>query len=118
MTTAFMPTQREKMLAGETYDPFDPERVAGRARARDLCQQLMPRASRRKRSGGASWQQSACGTSGRLALLDDAPPGLAYRIVRDQQALNARRARAILEYLDFQPIEALLARGVLAGHGR
>lgn len=28
------------MLAGELYDPFDPELVAGRARARDLCQEL------------------------------------------------------------------------------
>jgi maltose O-acetyltransferase len=33
-------TQREKMLAGEMYDPFDPELVAARVRARDLCQQL------------------------------------------------------------------------------
>jgi len=33
-------TEREKMLAGEMYDPFDPELVAGRARARDLCQTL------------------------------------------------------------------------------
>jgi maltose O-acetyltransferase len=33
-------TEREKMLAGERYDPFDPELVAGRARARDLCQAL------------------------------------------------------------------------------
>jgi maltose O-acetyltransferase len=28
------------MLAGELYDPFDPELVAARARARDLCQSL------------------------------------------------------------------------------
>jgi maltose O-acetyltransferase len=28
------------MLAGELYDPFDPELVAGRERARDLCQDL------------------------------------------------------------------------------
>ena len=28
------------MLAGELYDPLDPELVAGRARARDLCQAL------------------------------------------------------------------------------
>ena len=35
-----MATQRDKMLAGEMYDPFDPELVAGRARARDLCQRL------------------------------------------------------------------------------
>jgi maltose O-acetyltransferase len=35
-----MVTERQKMLAGEMYDPFDPELVAARARARDLCQQL------------------------------------------------------------------------------
>ena len=33
-------TEREKMLAGELYDPFDPELVAVRAHARDLCQSL------------------------------------------------------------------------------
>jgi maltose O-acetyltransferase len=35
-----MPTQRERMLAGELYEPMDPELVAGRERARDLCQAL------------------------------------------------------------------------------
>ena len=33
-------TEREKMLAGELYDPFDPELAAGRQRARDLCRTL------------------------------------------------------------------------------
>ena len=33
-------TEREKMLAGEMYDPLDPELAAGRERARDLCQDL------------------------------------------------------------------------------
>jgi maltose O-acetyltransferase len=33
-------TEREKMLAGEPYDPLDPELVAGRERARDLCRAL------------------------------------------------------------------------------
>ena len=33
-------TERDKMLAGELYDPLDPELVAARARARDLCQDL------------------------------------------------------------------------------
>ncbi len=32
-----MPTEREKMRAGEAYDPADPELVAARRRARDLC---------------------------------------------------------------------------------
>src|ERR1051325_1577735 len=33
-------TDRSKMLAGDLYDPLDPELVAGRERARDLCQAL------------------------------------------------------------------------------
>ena len=35
-----MPSEREKMLAGEMYDPLDSELTAARARARDLCQAL------------------------------------------------------------------------------
>jgi maltose O-acetyltransferase len=35
-----MSTEHEKMLAGELYDPFDPELVEARNRARDLCQTL------------------------------------------------------------------------------
>lgn len=35
-----MLTEREKMLAGEPYDPFDPDLVARRIRARDLCHAL------------------------------------------------------------------------------
>ena len=35
-----MLSEREKMLAGELYDPFDPDLVAARERARDLCRQL------------------------------------------------------------------------------
>jgi maltose O-acetyltransferase len=35
-----MPTEREKMLAGELYDPLDKELVAARDRARNLCQDL------------------------------------------------------------------------------
>jgi maltose O-acetyltransferase len=35
-----MPTEREKMLAGELYDPLDAELVRARERARDLCQEL------------------------------------------------------------------------------
>jgi Maltose acetyltransferase len=33
-------TEHEKMLAGQLYDPMDPELVAVRAHARDLCQAL------------------------------------------------------------------------------
>ena len=35
-----MSTEHQKMLAGEMYDPLDPELVAARVRARDLCQDL------------------------------------------------------------------------------
>jgi maltose O-acetyltransferase len=35
-----MRSEREKMLAGELYDPLDRELVVGRERARDLCQAL------------------------------------------------------------------------------
>ena len=33
-------TERQKMLAGEMYDPLDPELAAARERGRDLCQAL------------------------------------------------------------------------------
>lgn len=35
-----MPTEKEKMLAGEFYEPLDAELVVARNRARDLCQDL------------------------------------------------------------------------------
>ncbi len=35
-----MPTEHEKMLAGELYDPLDGELAAARERARDLCWSL------------------------------------------------------------------------------
>lgn len=61
-----------------------------------------------------------------LVLLEEAPPGLAYRVfrdgrtvfVRDREAFVGRKARAILEYLDFKPIEDLVARGVLTRAAR
>jgi uncharacterized protein len=71
--------------------------------------------------------ESAVGRPVHLVLLDEAPPGLAYRVfrdgkpvmVRDEPRLKERLARAILEYLDYRPIEDLFTRGVLrAGHGR
>lgn len=56
-----------------------------------------------------------------LVLLDEAGPALAYRVfrdgrvlfVRDRAALVDRKARAILEYLDFKPIEEVFTRAVL-----
>lgn len=35
-----MPTEKDKMLAGELYDPLDAELVKARELARDLCQDL------------------------------------------------------------------------------
>jgi predicted nucleotidyltransferase len=71
--------------------------------------------------------EAAAGRPVDLVLLNDAPPALAYRVFRDGQPLcvrdvpayRARLARAVLDYLDFQPVEALFTRGVLrARHGR
>jgi hypothetical protein len=71
--------------------------------------------------------ESAAGRSIDLVLLDEAPPALAYRVfrdgkplaVRDPDAMTARKVRAILEYLDFQPIEALFTSAILdRRHGR
>jgi predicted nucleotidyltransferase len=71
--------------------------------------------------------ERATGSSVDLVVLDEAPPGLAYRVFRDgrvivdknHRALVDRKTRAILEYLDFRPIEVLVTRGVLAAaaHG-
>ncbi|MCG6926554.1 MAG: nucleotidyltransferase domain-containing protein [Acidobacteria bacterium] len=65
--------------------------------------------------------ESATDGSVDLVLLDEANPGLAYRIFRDGHvvlakdpaALAERRARAILEYLDFKPIEDVFTQAVL-----
>ena len=71
--------------------------------------------------GLASRLETATGRSIGLVLLDEAPPPLAYRIFRDGRllverdhaALVACKARAILDYLDFKPVEDLCAAGVL-----
>jgi predicted nucleotidyltransferase len=70
--------------------------------------------------------EKAVGHSVDVVDLEEAPPGLAYRIFRDGQTLVekdrtrlvARRARAVLEYLDFKPVEEEFARGVLAAASR
>ncbi len=62
--------------------------------------------------------ESATGQTVDLALLDEAPPGLAFRVFRDGKELVmhnratfvARKARAILEYLDWKPMENLFTR--------
>ena len=56
-----------------------------------------------------------------LVLLDEAGPGLAYRVFRDgkvifqrdRRALVDRKARAILDYLDFRPVEQTFTHAVL-----
>jgi hypothetical protein len=61
-----------------------------------------------------------------LVLLDEAPAPLAYRVFghgrvlieRDHAALVARKARVIVEYLDWKPIEERCARGVLRAAAR
>ncbi len=69
--------------------------------------------------------ETAAGGRVDLVLLDEARPGLAYRVFRDgrvvferdRAALVERKARAILEYLDFRPIEETFTHAVLgAGH--
>ena len=61
-----------------------------------------------------------------VVLLDEAPPALAFRVFRDGQvllershaALAQRKARAILEYLDWKPFEEIFSRGALAAASR
>lgn len=71
--------------------------------------------------------EAAANRAVHLVVLNDAPPGLAYRIfkdarpllMRDAAAFKSRLARAILEYLDYRPVEELFTRGVLrASDGR
>jgi uncharacterized protein len=91
----------------------------------DVAVQLMPGAPRDARAVGglAARLEAATGHSIGLVLLDEAPPPLAYRIFRDGRllverdhaALVARKTRAILDYLDFKPVEDLCAAGVLRG---
>jgi predicted nucleotidyltransferase len=73
----------------------------------------------------ASRLEAAAGRPVDLVFLDEAGPGLAYRAfrdgrplcVRDPQRFAGRRARAILDYLDWRPIELQFANGaLLAGH--
>lgn len=65
--------------------------------------------------------EAAAGEPVDFVLLEDARPSFAYRIFRDGQviferdhrAFVERKSRAILEYLDFQPIERAFTDGVL-----
>lgn len=70
--------------------------------------------------------ERAAGRTIDLVLLHEAPPALAYRVFRDgivvvehdHRALADRKARAVLDYLDFQPLEAIVVKGALAAAAR
>ena len=72
--------------------------------------------------------ESTSGRSVDVVVVNEAPPPVAYRIFRDGRVIMEKnhhtlvehKTRAILEYLDFRPIETLAACGVLtaAAHGR
>lgn len=70
--------------------------------------------------------ESVAGRPVDIVVLDHAPAGLAFRAFRDGRVvferdhgrLVERRARAILEYLDFRPTEQLLADGALRAAAR
>lgn len=94
----------------------------------DIAVSLRHRADRDTHALGrlAARLESAAGRPVDLVVLDEAPSPLAYRIFRDGQALlerdhaalAARKARAILDYLDFKPIEERCADGVLRAAAR
>ena len=70
--------------------------------------------------------EEAAGRNVDVVVLEDAPPGLAHRVfrdgaavlVRDRSALVERKARAILEYLDYRPFEEAMTKAVLARRAR
>ena len=70
--------------------------------------------------------EAAAGGPVDIVVLDEAGPGVAYRVfrdgrplfARDRQGVAERRARAILEYLDWKPIEAAFTRAALEASHR
>jgi len=97
----------------------------------DIAIELRAGAPRDVRSLGglAARLESAIGRPIDLVLLDEAPAALAYRIFRDGRllvkrdhgALVARKARVLLDYLDWKPVEDRCAEGILraaAARGR
>jgi predicted nucleotidyltransferase len=109
-------------------------RARGTARSAsdvDVAVELVAGAARDVRALGglAARLSSAAGRPVDLVLLDEAPPALAYRIFRDGRliaerdhgAFVARKARVLLDYLDFKPVEERCAAGILraaAARGR
>jgi predicted nucleotidyltransferase len=97
----------------------------------DIAVELRPGAPRDVHTLGGlvARLESAIGRRVDLVLLDEAPPALAYRIFRDGRllierdhgAMVARKARALLDYLDWKPVEERCAEGILraaAARGR
>lgn len=94
----------------------------------DVALELTPGAARDVRTLGglAARLETAAGRRVDLVLLDEAPAPLAYRIFRDGRllverdhgALVARKARALLDYLDFKPVEERCAAGILRAAAR
>lgn len=70
--------------------------------------------------------EHATGLTVDLVPLDHAPAALAYRVFRDgrvvmekdRRARVTRQAQAVLEYLDFAPVERRCARAVLDAAAR
>ncbi len=89
----------------------------------DVAVELGPAAARDATTLGhlIARLESAAGRSVDLVLMDEAPAPLAYRIFRDGRlilerdhaALVRRKTQAIVQYLDFKPVEERCAEGVL-----
>jgi hypothetical protein len=70
--------------------------------------------------------EEAAGAAVDLVILDEAGPGVAYRafrdgrpiLVREARDLAERKARAILEYLDWKPVEEQFTRAALEAASR
>src|SRR5262245_16368467 len=94
----------------------------------DVALELRPGAARDVSQLGrlAARLEGIAGRPVDLLLLEEAPPPVAYRAYRDgrvlferdRAALVVRKARAIVEYLDFRPIEERCADGVLRAAAR
>jgi maltose O-acetyltransferase len=118
-----MRTEREKMLAGELYGALDPELVAARTRARDLCQALT--ASPRGRAGRttphlvrAVWRRRRFGVDAAAVLLRLRLEHRARRArVLQLQLRGARRVlgsprqlHVVRIYTPMRPFDAALRR--------
>jgi hypothetical protein len=70
--------------------------------------------------------EEAAGRAIDLVILDEAPPAIAYRafrdgvllVERDHRVMADRKARAVLDYLDFKPLEDIAVRGAIAAAAR